>query len=64
MLKRYSQYLTAQGVFIARLCDVSGTRGQIVDTIESHSKIIEKHVGGQMKTCIIVFRPLSEMQAS
>ncbi len=64
MLKRYSQYLTPEGVFIARLCDVSGTHRQIVETIESHSKIIEKHVGGEMKTCIIVFRPLSEKRAS
>lgn len=59
MLKRYSTYLTKGGVFIARMFDVSGKRQHILDTIESHFDVVEKHLHEQTRVCIIVFRPVS-----
>jgi SAM-dependent methyltransferase len=57
MLARYSRYLTESGVFIARMFDVSGKRQHILNTIESHFDIVEKHINEKTQVCIIVFRP-------
>jgi SAM-dependent methyltransferase len=57
MLSRYAAYLTDNGVFVVRLFDVSGKRRQIVDIIESHSSVVERHQNEQTQVCNIVFRP-------
>jgi 2-polyprenyl-3-methyl-5-hydroxy-6-metoxy-1,4-benzoquinol methylase len=60
MLCRYSTYLTKQGVFIARLFDVSGKHRRILDIVESHFDVVEKHLhelDGQPPMCVIVFQP-------
>lgn len=62
MLSRYSTYLTKGGVFIARMFDVSGKRRRILDTIESHCDVVEKHLHEQTQVCIIVFRPVPEVR--
>jgi SAM-dependent methyltransferase len=64
MLARYSTYLTKDGVFIARMFDVSGKRQHILDTIESHFDVVEKHLHEQTQVCVIVFRPASEQESS
>jgi trans-aconitate methyltransferase len=55
MLARYSKYLTRGGVFMARLFDVTGKHGAIVDAIESGFDVVEKHIY-ESKVCVIVFR--------
>lgn len=55
-LNRYSAYLTRGGTFIVRMFDISGDRREILDLIESHFDVVERHIHGQ--TCVIVFRPL------
>lgn len=57
MLKRYSAYLTRDGVFIARLFDVSGNRHDILDIIESTFQVVESHTDEQSGACLIAFRP-------
>jgi len=58
MLDRYSAYLTSDGVFIARMFDVSGKRRYILDIIETHFTVLEKHLHKETGACIIVFRPV------
>lgn len=60
MLGRYSAHLTSGGVFIARMFDLSGERQRILDTIESHFDVVEKHLHEQTQVCVIVFRPATE----
>ncbi len=60
LLSRYSTFLTARGVFVARLFDVSGKHQHILDTIESHFETVEKHIHKQTQAVAIVFRPLPE----
>jgi SAM-dependent methyltransferase len=59
-LARYSDYLTEDGVFFVRVFDVSGKHRRILDSIESHYDIIEKHthLDEEMQVCKIVFRPI------
>jgi hypothetical protein len=40
--------------------DVSGKHQHILDTIESHFDVVEKHLNEQTQVCIIVFRPTAE----
>ena len=57
MLNRYVQYLTAQGIFITRMFDISGKRRYILDAIENNFLTVEKHLSEQDKVCLIAFRP-------
>lgn len=57
MLRRYSMYLTGGGVFISRIFKVSGKLQHILDIVESHFDVVEKHIHEQTQMCIIVFRP-------
>ena len=54
MLKRYSSFLAEDGVFIARIFDVSGKRRDIVETIQGHFTTVESHPQGQ--SCTVIFR--------
>ncbi len=56
-LSRYGTHLSAESVFVVRLFDVSGKRRQIVDIIESHFFVVEKHENKHTHVCKIVFRP-------
>jgi 2-polyprenyl-6-hydroxyphenyl methylase/3-demethylubiquinone-9 3-methyltransferase len=62
MLARYSTYLTKRGVFIARMFDASGNRRRILDTIESHFEVVERHLHEQTHVCVVVFRPANKTQ--
>jgi SAM-dependent methyltransferase len=56
MLQRYAQYLEAGAVFIVRMAD--GDRYEdIVETIETHFEIVDKHVAHDPKAVVLVFRP-------
>ncbi|MGD0987072.1 MAG: class I SAM-dependent methyltransferase [Candidatus Sulfotelmatobacter sp.] len=60
MLQRYSSHLTGNGVFIARLFDVSGKLRYTLDAIENHFDIVEKKINQETHVCIIVFRPAAQ----
>ena len=55
MLSRYSQFVADGGVFIARLFDVTGRRGEIVEVIEKNFDVVEKQ-SYDSRACVIVFR--------
>ena len=57
MLDRYATYLTPGGVFVVRFCEVTGKLREILDIIEGHFQVVEKHLREQTRTCLIVFRP-------
>jgi SAM-dependent methyltransferase len=57
MLDRYATYLTPGGVFVARFCEVTGKLREVLDIIEGHCQVAEKHLREQTRTCLIVFRP-------
>jgi len=57
MLQRYSKCLTSDGVFIARIFDVSGKLHTFIDTIESQFDVVEKHLNDTSQVCILAFRP-------
>jgi 2-polyprenyl-6-hydroxyphenyl methylase/3-demethylubiquinone-9 3-methyltransferase len=59
-LDRYSQSLTGQGVFIVRMWSASGKYRPIVNTIERHFHVVEKHLSDEPQAAILVFRPHSE----
>lgn len=61
LLKRYSEYLSENGVFVVRMHDTSGKHRRIVDAIESHYQLVEKdsRAVDQSTACVIVFRPVS-----
>ncbi len=56
MLTRYSQFLKSNGVFVARLFDISGKRHDILDRIQSNFEVAESHTDSD-GACLIVFRP-------
>ena len=63
MLQRYAQYLEAGAVFIVRMAD--GDKYQdIVETIESHFAIVDKHVADDPKAVVLVFRPIGSVRLS
>lgn len=57
MLRRYSDYLTHNGVFIARLYDTNGRRCEILNAIQHCCDIVEKRIHTQTGVCLLVFRP-------
>jgi SAM-dependent methyltransferase len=56
MLDRYAKCLSEGGVFIVRICDVSGKYRAIVDIIERHFQIVEKRLFEDSRTLVIAFR--------
>jgi hypothetical protein len=56
MLRRYSGYLTAKGVFIARMFDVTGRHSYILETIERDFDVIGEWRNANY-ACIFAFRP-------
>jgi SAM-dependent methyltransferase len=56
MLERYAQFLNEGAVFIVRMAD--GDKYQdIVETIETHFAIVDKHVADDPKAVVLIFRP-------
>jgi hypothetical protein len=59
MLQRYAQYLEHGGVFIVRMAD--GDKYQdIVETIETHFAVVDKHEADDPKALVLIFRPLEQ----
>jgi SAM-dependent methyltransferase len=57
MLQRYAQYLEHGGVFIVRMAD--GDKYQdIVETIETHFAVVDRHEADDPKALVLIFRPL------
>jgi SAM-dependent methyltransferase len=56
MLDRYSGYLKEGGVFIVRMCSVSGRSKRVVDTIEGGFEVVEKNSPPQGNAAVFVFR--------
>ena len=56
MLQRYAQYLEEGAVFIVRMADGDKYR-DIVETIETHFAVVDKHVVDDPKAVVLVFRP-------
>lgn len=56
MLQRYAQYLEADAVFIVRMADGDKYR-DIVETIETHFVVVDRHVADDPKAIVLVFRP-------
>jgi len=56
MLQRYAQYLEEGAVFIVRMADGDKYR-DIVETIETHFAIVDRHVADDPKAVVLVFRP-------
>ena len=61
MLNRYSQFLKSNGVFVARLFDISGKRHDILDKIQANFQVTESHTDRD-GACLIVFRPFPANQ--
>jgi predicted TPR repeat methyltransferase len=57
MLHHYAGYLTAQGIFIARMFDVSGKHHYILDLIERDFDVAGKRLSDQDHSCLVAFRP-------
>jgi 2-polyprenyl-6-hydroxyphenyl methylase/3-demethylubiquinone-9 3-methyltransferase len=56
MLHRYARYLKDGAVFIVRMAD--GDKYQdIVETIETHFVVVDKHVADDPKAVVLIFRP-------
>ncbi|WP_348260833.1 class I SAM-dependent methyltransferase [Telmatobacter sp. DSM 110680] len=55
MLSRYMPYLSETGVFAVRLFDSSGKLQHIINLIEGHYMVIEKHLSDQSHVCNIIF---------
>jgi SAM-dependent methyltransferase len=59
LLRRYSAYLTKDGVFLVRIHDESGKHRRILETIENSYRVVEKDVrvidGAELS--VVVFRP-------
>jgi SAM-dependent methyltransferase len=59
MLQRYAQYLKEGGVFIVRMAD--GDKYQdIVQTIEAHFAVVDRHVADDPKAVVLIFRSLEQ----
>jgi SAM-dependent methyltransferase len=57
VLNRYSSYLKEGGVFVVRMYNSSGKYKTIVDTIERHFCVLEKHFLDQSRALVLTFRP-------
>ncbi len=57
MLQRYAQYLEEGAVFIVRMADAEKYQ-DIVDTIESHFAVVEKHTADDPQAVVLIFRPV------
>jgi SAM-dependent methyltransferase len=58
MLERYSAFLSRDGVFIARMFDITGKHHAIIDVIQEHFEIVENHLHDS-QVGIIVFKPMT-----
>ena len=57
LLDRYANYLTPDGVFIVRMWTGTDKYLPIVQIIENHSVVVEKHVSEDPNAILIVFQP-------
>lgn len=65
LLKRYSEYLATDGVFLVRIHDENGKHRRILETIESHYHVVERNsraIDGA-QACVVAFRPASTDEA-